>query len=86
MLKNGDIPPFSNRRNALIVIKSEKQVLHHYVRLSELIAPLFQTSTAAIKDYVTKTYTKKDDESDTALYLNHVVKKLEEREEVLQDY
>jgi protein-histidine N-methyltransferase len=86
MLKNGGIPPFSNRRNALIVVKSEKQVLHHYVRLSELIAPLFQTSTTAIKDYVTKTYTGKDDASDAARYLKHVVKKLEEREEVLQDY
>jgi protein-histidine N-methyltransferase len=88
MLENGNIPPFSNRRNALIVVKSEKEVLWHYIRLCELVAPLLAKSPNA-KDllaHVNKNH--EDDTDDIDRYMQHMAHKLEQIDStnVTEDY
>lgn len=35
------LEPFSNEKNALIVIKSEKEILHFFIELSKVATPIF---------------------------------------------
>jgi histone-lysine N-methyltransferase SETD3 len=46
MLKDGKIPEFSNRRNALIQVKGEKVVLHHYKDLTETALNFLRVSSS----------------------------------------
>jgi hypothetical protein len=44
------LEPFSNERNALIVIKSEKEILHFFIELVNIVTPIFiQPIDSAIK-------------------------------------
>lgn len=42
MLETGVLKPFSNQRHAVIFIRGEKQVCHHYVTLAEKACPLLR--------------------------------------------
>merc|ERR1712151_487953 len=39
-LGNGSLRPFSNQRNALVVICGEKEICHFYVQLAKVVVPL----------------------------------------------
>ena len=42
MLKYGNLPPFSDRRNALVVVHGEKVIAQFYVDLVDRVAPLLK--------------------------------------------
>tara|TARA_B100000780_G_C20877175_1_gene348911 strand:+ start:123 stop:608 length:486 start_codon:yes stop_codon:yes gene_type:complete len=77
------LEPFSNERNAIIVIKSEKEILHFFIELSRIATPIFIESVEKAIRIVQDEYS--DEESrynDTARYMRLVVYDLQGAEDV----
>ena len=69
-----NLEPFSNERNALIVIKSEKEILTFFIKLSQIVTPIFSLSIDNAMRLVQKEYSDESMRSnDTARYLRLVV-------------
>ena len=69
-----DLEPFSNERNALIVVKSEKEILNFFIRLSQIVTPIFCLPIDDAIRTVQKDYSDESMRSnDTARYLRQVV-------------
>jgi hypothetical protein len=69
-----DLEPFSNERNALIVIKSEKEILHFFIELSQVVTPIFSLPVDDAIRIVQKEYSDESMRSnDIARYLRLVV-------------
>ena len=69
-----NLEPFSNERNALIVIKSEKEILHFFIELSQTVTPIFSMSIEKAITVVQKQYSDESMRSnDIARYLRLVV-------------
>ncbi len=41
-LKGSKLAPFSNERHAVIMLKGEKEILHHYVLMADTCIPLLE--------------------------------------------
>ena len=83
MEEDETLEPFSNERNAIIVIKSEKEILHFFIELSRIATPIFIESVEKAIRIVQDEYS--DEESrynDTARYMRLVVYDLQGAEDV----
>jgi hypothetical protein len=68
------LEPFSNHRNALIVIKSELEILHFFILLSELAAPIFSMPIDVAIRHVQDNFSGADTRyNDGARYMRSVV-------------
>ena len=66
-------PMYSNRRNALVLVRGEKEVLCHYVNLADVAIPLLGMEWQECKKVISKHYKGTDD---TCVYVNTFVAKL----------
>ena len=48
MLEAGTYPFQSNHRNAIVILKGEKEVCHHYIHLAALACPLLQSDVRTV--------------------------------------
>ena len=68
------LEPFSNHRNALIVIKSELEILHFFINLSQLATPIFSMAIDEAIQHVQDHWSGADKRyDDSARYLRSVV-------------
>ena len=68
------LEPFSNHRNALIIIKSEMEILHFFIKLSQIAAPIFSLDIdTAIRRVQTEFSGAAQRYDDSARYLRSVV-------------
>ena len=63
LLNSNGLTPFSNRKNALIVIMGEKEILRFYIQLSEIAADLFARDVEDMMSTVKSTFNGDDDVS-----------------------
>ena len=54
LLDTTALPPFSNARNAVIHVRGEKEVLHHYIDLAQLCVPLLRGTWQEAKATIAK--------------------------------
>ena len=82
-LEHGDLEPFSNHRNAIIVIMSEKEILHFFINLSQVATPIF---SLPVDQAIRKVQDEFSDVSqrydDTARYMRSVVYDLQQLSQV----
>lgn len=62
--------PFSNERNALVVICGEKEICHFYVQLAKVVIPLLQLNTAQRAEHIRECDGRQDDMSRFLVYLH----------------
>ena len=74
MLANANIEPFSNRRSALIVVKGEKEILHYYIGIAEMLPSLMQKKLNKVEQIVNREYS--DDRNDLHRYLQYMIRRL----------
>ena len=74
MLENANIEPFSNRRCALILVKGEKDILHYYIEIAEMLVSLLQKKLTDVERIVHREYS--NDRKDIDRYLMYLIKKL----------
>ena len=61
LLTSDTLTPFSNRKNALIVIMGEKEILRFWIKLSEICTDLFSKDIDEVSQIVRKQYNGSDD-------------------------
>jgi histone-lysine N-methyltransferase SETD3 len=61
LLNSDTLTPFSNRKNALIVIMGEKEILRFWIQLSEICTNLFSKDIDEVSQIVKKQYNGGDD-------------------------
>jgi len=70
-LASDELPQFSNRRNALILIRGEKEVCHHWIKVAEIAIPLLNMEWKNCKKEINKKYS--DPTNDLHKYMIQVV-------------
>ena len=61
LLNSDKLTPFSNRKNALIVIMGGKEILRFWIKLSEICTDLFSKDIDEVSQIVRKQYNGSDD-------------------------
>jgi protein-histidine N-methyltransferase len=56
LLNSNTLTPFSNRKNALIVVMGEKEILRFFIKLSEVCADLFSNDIEKVLEIVKKDF------------------------------
>lgn len=64
VLEAGTYPFQSNRRNAIVIIKGEKEVCHHYIALAETAVRLFHMDYSEAKKVIAKSHKTRSDIND----------------------
>ena len=75
-----EYPRFSNKRNAILMRRGEKEVLHFYIELKRICEPLFKMKFKDLRNKLTKDKTFENQESALMQYVNHVVVPLVQRQ------
>ena len=74
LVEDESLEPFSNHRNALIVIKSELEILHFFIALSGLATPVFSMPIEAAIRHVQQNFSGAEQRyDDSARYMRSVV-------------
>lgn len=69
-LADGSLRPFSNQRNALVVICGEKEICHFYIQLAKVVIPLLQFTPAQRSEHLRECDGRQDDMSRFLVYLH----------------
>merc|ERR1712154_219195 len=81
LLKNQEeYPKYSNKRNAILMRRGEKEVLTFYVNLMKICIKLFKMKFKDLKNKIRKDKKFKDNDSAVMQYINHVVIPLVQRQ------